>query len=476
MAGNATMMENRVLGFILKHNLILPGSRVLVAVSGGPDSVALMHILNNLRGALDISLVVAHLDHGIRGEESAIDAQHVAGLAQELNLPFSIGRRDVEAYRKAHRQSLEEAAREVRYAFFSDVAFESQADVIATGHTCNDNVETILMHLIRGSGTLGIKGLSPLSTRISNQRQIKIVRPLLEVNRDEIQHYCDVNSLKTRHDSTNLSLSPLRNRIRLELLPLIKSYNPKVDRALLRLADIAGQELDYLQLSRDEHWNRVVSVEKGMYKLDKLAFIGLHPALKRSVLRRILYELAGSLKDFEAGHIEDIIDHLEKPAGKQLVLPQGIIFSIEYSRYLLGRTPESLCPYPQLGSPVAVPVPGEVATGGWKVKTSVIDGNRIPSNAGLWTACFDYEKTVARLSVRSRAPGDRFMPVGMDGEKKIKDYLIDARVPRLWRDRIPVVTAGSNIIWLGGYRIDERFKVTADTKEVLKIQLEYASW
>ncbi|MBN1370047.1 MAG: tRNA lysidine(34) synthetase TilS [Dehalococcoidaceae bacterium] len=467
------MLEDRVYAFIRRANLIPSGSRVLAAVSGGPDSVALLQLLYNLRQALGISLVVAHLDHNLRGEESTGDALHVAELAGQLDLPFAIGGRDVAGYRSQHGLSLEEAAREVRYGFLCEVAAESGASVIATGHTLNDNVETILMHLIRGTGTLGLKGLASWTSRQAGGKNFEIIRPLLETGRNEIEAYCRERGLATRLDSTNLSLSPLRNRIRLELLPLLEGYNPGMEKALLRLADLAGDELDFLSIERDKAWGRVVKREKNTIILDKVELGGLHPALKRSILRRALAELAGSLKDFEAGHIEDMLAILEKPAGKQLVLPRGFSFTVEYGRYLLGKAPEELCPFPPVENETVLQVPGVTQAGAWKVTAEIIEGGGIKPDTGAFTAYLDFDRTGRCLSMRPRQPGDRFFPLGGGGQKRVKGFLIDARVPRLWRDNIPVITAARDIVWLAGLRIDERFKVTENTKRVLRLALEY---
>ncbi len=470
---NIPILEDRVFEFICTRNLIKPGNRVLMAVSGGPDSVALAHILYNLRKALDVSLVIAHLDHGLREDESAADALFVADFAQQLGLPFSIGGRDVAGYRSKHRLGLEEAAREVRYRFLSEVAAETGADLVATGHTRSDNVETILMHLIRGSGTLGLKGLPVKTTRHEyNGVQIEIIRPLLGISRDEVKAYLSERNIPSRQDSTNQELSPLRNRIRLELLPMIKNYNPAADEALLRLADIASEELDYLARARDAEWEKVASRADDCVILEKNPFKALHPAVRRSILRRALEEIAGSLKDFEAGHIEDILAHLDKPAGRQVVLPGGITFTVEYSRYLLGKDPEKLCPYPELEGEVALKIPGKSIAGGWKIKTEVLEGGKMPEGAGAFKACFDYDKTGKSLVLRERRPGDRFIPLGMKGEKKVKDYLIDAKVPRLWRNRIPLIESGGHIIWVVGHRIDDRVKITPQTRKVLCIEME----
>lgn len=474
-AQRQTLLEDRVYDFIRSHNLVPPGSRIVVAVSGGPDSVALLQLLYNLRNALEVSLVVAHLDHNLRGEESASDALYVAELSQSLGLPFAVGGRDVKKYRQEHKLTLEEAAREVRYQYLADVTAESGANLVAIGHTKNDNVETILMHLIRGTGTMGLKGLAPASCRECGEHRVKIIRPLLDISRDEIEAYCRNRGLDTRADSTNLSLSPFRNRVRLELLPLMRDYNRGIDKSLLRLAGIASDELDYLAQNRDQAWKKVVSRNGEIIVLEKSRFDSLHPALQRSILRQAVSEVAGSLKDIEAGHIEDILNHLDRGAGKQVEIKGGIIFTVEHARYLLARKGKSLCPYPQITGEFEIIVPGESVHGNWKVMTSVIKGNRIGDDAGLFTCYLDYEKAGPGLVMRSRKSGDRFVPFGMNTEKKIKDFLIDAKVPFSWRNRIPVIVSHEKIVWLAGYRIDENFKVTENTQNMLRIEIVFRS-
>ncbi|MFC2025429.1 tRNA lysidine(34) synthetase TilS, partial [Chloroflexota bacterium] len=227
--GNLEPSEQTVLRFVREHHLIPSRHQLLVAVSGGPDSVCLLHILVKLKKELKIRLHVAHLNHQIRGDESEADAQYVSHLAHQLGIPATIQRGDVRAYQIQQRiSSLEEAAREVRYTFLSQVAKSTGASRVAVGHTTDDHIETILMHLIRGTGTKGLRGLQPSSLWRASESSLTIIRPLLRISRKETADYCHHYQLMPRIDASNLSLSPLRNRIRLQLLPLLQSYNPRV--------------------------------------------------------------------------------------------------------------------------------------------------------------------------------------------------------------------------------------------------------
>jgi tRNA(Ile)-lysidine synthase len=506
-------LERRVLHFIREHHLVSSQDKLLVAVSGGQDSVCLLHILVKLREELDIRLHVAHLNHQLRGAEAEADARYVSELAHQLGIPATIEQRDVKSYQAQQRLSLEEAAREVRYAFLAQVARSIGADRVAVGHTVDDHIETILMHLIRGTGTRGLCGLQPKQIRNS----LTIVRPLLPVSRQETADYCHHYQLAPRVDASNLSLSPLRNRIRLQLLPLLQSYNPGVAEALLRTARIASDDLTFLDKQVGQLWGEVAQEKENTIILDKERFLRLPSALKRHLLRASIEKLLGNLKDIEARHIEEIIDALAKPAGKRLNLPGGLIFSIEYNKYLIGADPSVLSPFPILGAELQLKIPGETLLPGWRIEATIISPSVVigkPEGAldqittplhlikgsvkglrpftnysspspskergteGVWlidnlfTAHFDLDKTGDKLIVRSRQSGDRFQPLGMSQSKKLGEFMIDIKIPQAWRQRIPIVCSPQHILWVVGWRIDDRVKVTDNTKQILSLKFE----
>lgn len=334
--GYQESLEPRVLRFIREHQLLSSRTPLLVAVSGGPDSVCLLHILVKLQEELGIRLHVAHLNHQLRGAEAEADAQYVSALAHRLGIPATIEQRDVKGYKAQQHISLEEAAREVRYTFLAQVAKSIDTNQVAVGHTIDDHIETILMHLIRGTGTRGLRGLQPSVTWQFSGNSLTVIRPLLPVSREETAGYCHYHQLMPRIDVSNLSLSPLRNRIRHQLLPLLRSYNPRVVEALLRTARIAEDELAFLDREVSKIWDSIAQRQENIITLDKEGFLELPSALQRHLLRTSVEKLLG-LKDIETRHIEGIMAALTKPAGKRLSLPGGLIFSIEYDRYLLGR-------------------------------------------------------------------------------------------------------------------------------------------
>jgi tRNA(Ile)-lysidine synthase len=467
-------LEERVLKFIQSNNLIQTGQKVLVAVSGGPDSVCLLHILFKLQKELQISLHIAHLDHALRGAESEGDARYVASLAQKLCIPVTLAKKDVEAYQKTHRLSLEEAAREVRYYFLAETAQAVGAEITATGHTLNDQSETILLHIIRGSGTRGLRGLQPRQALLFQDQNLQIIRPFLTVRHEETVAYCSLHRLSPRTDSTNQSTAFLRNRIRHELLPLLTGYNAGIEDSLLRFSSIAADDLDFLESEGEKAWLRTVHREQGALVFKKTTFLTLAPALQRQILRKAIECLLGTLKDIETRHIEEILDSLTKPAGRCIDLPEELVFCIEYDRFVLGFQPERLSPFPELLDNYGLAVPGTTALPGWLVEATIktlVDSGNIAENLDAFTAYLDWDKTGDNIKIRSFRRGDHFQPLGLGHEKKLARFMLDARIPRTWRSKVPIFYTPQQILWVAGYRLDERVKITSATRQVLCLKI-----
>ncbi|MFC2052458.1 tRNA lysidine(34) synthetase TilS [Chloroflexota bacterium] len=464
--------------------------RLLLAVSGGQDSVCLFHILIGLREELNIELHVAHLNHQLRGTESEADAQYVSQMAQQFGVPVTTEQRDVKAYQARQRISLEEAAREVRYNFLAEVARSIGTERVAVGHTTDDHVETILMHLIRGTGTRGLRGLQPISYWQSSGSVLTVIRPLLRVSRQETAAYCHDHQLIPRVDTSNFSLSPLRNKIRHQLVPLLRSYNPGVTEALLRTARIAGDDIAFLDKESSRLWSKIAQRQGETVVLNKQKFLKLPPVLQRYLLRAAIEKLLGNLKDIEARHIEEIMAVLSKPAGKRLSLPGGLIFTIEYDRYCLGPDAATLSPFPVMSGETALKIPGETSFSGWRAKATIIDSVEKVKLAGMGdlsvnakgigligdglTACLDLDKVGGGVLVRCRQPGDRFQPLGMSQPKKLGEFMIDAKIPHAWRQRVPVACSPQHILWVVGWRIDDRVKVTESTGQILCLEFKRA--
>jgi tRNA(Ile)-lysidine synthase len=388
-----------------------------------------------------------------------------------MGLPATVEQRDAKAHQKSQRLSLEEAAREVRYSFLADVVKATGADSVAVGHTLDDHIETILMHLIRGSGTRGLRGLQPSATWRSGKVALTVVRPLLEVSREETAAYCRRYQLEPRLDTSNLSLSPLRNRIRQQLIPLLESYNPQVTDALLRTARIAADDLAALEEAALKLGGNIVTEQQRAVILDRERFMNLPPALQRHILRASVEKLLGNLMDIESRHIAEIMAALHKPAGKVITLPDGLIFAIDYDRYLLGSDPAALSPFPPMEKEYKLRIPGITTLPGWRVIADIIDRKQVLEENDNLTAYLDLDRTGDKLTLRPRRPGDRFQPLGMGQPKKLNEFMIDRKIPQSWRRRVPIVCSPEHIIWVVGGRIDERVKVTEATQKVLRLEM-----
>ncbi|MCJ7669177.1 MAG: tRNA lysidine(34) synthetase TilS [Dehalococcoidia bacterium] len=504
-------LESKVIDFIQRYSLISRKEPVVVGVSGGADSVCLLHVLAKWQKGLGIKLHVAHLNHQLRGVESETDAEYVSELAGSLGIPITIDRQDVAAYRTERKCSIEEAARELRYAFLARVAREVGANRIAIGHTRDDQVETILMHILRGTGITGLCGLapcspmayasqgmslraSPLSLR-AKRSNLLVIRPLLDITREETASYCQEHQLAPRIDSSNLSPSFFRNRLRLQLLPFLRQYNPSVDQALLRLADIAKEDSAFIEQQASGVWDEVARQENNTIYLDKKQIASLPIALQRQLLRAAVTKLAGDTRDIEASHIEAARSLLNKPASKRISLPHGLICHGGYDELAITRLPSVIaspdlsgqsqlppCPFPPLPGEFPLKVPGKTVSPGWNVIASIVRERAAspPLRGALSTseetcqsnlvAHFDFHKTGIELFVRQRRPGDRFQPLGMNMPKNLYEFMVDAKIPRSWRGRIPIVCSPQQIIWVVGWRIDDRVKTIEASKKILRLE------
>jgi tRNA(Ile)-lysidine synthase len=493
---NKIKLESKVIDFIQRCSLISPEEIVVVGVSGGADSVCLLHVLAKWRKGLGIKLHIAHLNHQLRGVESEADAEYVSNLAGSLGIPITIDRQDVAAYRTERNCSIEEAARELRYAFLARVAREVGANRIAIGHTRDDQVETILMHILRGTGITGLCGLAPRSPMAydrqgiswpAKQSNLLVIRPLLDITREETTSYCQEHQLAPRIDSSNLSPSFFRNRLRLQLLPLLRQYNPSVDQALLRLADIAKEDSALIEQQASGLWDEVARQENNTIYLDKKQIASLPIALQRQLLRAAVTKLAGDTRDIEASHIEAARSLLDKPVGKRISLPHGFICKGGYDEIVIVSTAKQSqlppCPFPPLPGEFPLKVPGKTVFPGWNVIASIVVRERVASlssrsvlstSEGTYqsnlVADFDFHKAGTELFVRQRRPGDRFQPLGMSMPKKLYEFMVDAKIPRSWRGHIPIVCSPQQIIWVVGWRIDDRVKTTEASKEILRLE------
>ncbi len=452
---------------VRRHHMLASGDTVLIGVSGGPDSVALLHGLFELRSNWSLHLVVVHLNHQLRGATADQEAAFVERLASRLGLPCDIGSRDVASFGAEHRLSTQEAARAVRYAFYDEVATRHGAGKIALGHQANDNAESILIHLLRGTGPRGLAGIPPM-------RDGRIIRPLIDLSRTQILQFLEQRGFEYVRDRSNLDPKYLRTRIRHQLLPLLKEgFNPRIIHALTRLASIVRQEEDFLnQQVRSAFQDLILEQKANRLTLSASRLAPLHPALLQRLLRQAVLSLRGNLKRLGHDHVEAVVQLARGPLPSgRLDLPNGVVVLRDRGKvtFLLGP-PDAP---PMFEYYIASPGTTLIQEIGTCLRLSVCDANSVAVTGKHppTKAFFDLEATSFPLMVRSLRQGDRFSPLGMAGSQKLKTFFINQKVARSKRHRCPLLLSGDRIVWVGGYRIDESAKVTEKTKRVLTAEL-----
>jgi tRNA(Ile)-lysidine synthase len=459
----------KVRATVQRFGMLQDGDRVIVGVSGGIDSVVLLHVLTVLRDDYDLSLVVAHLDHGIRGEESRREADFVRELAHGMGLPFETMLVDVPAVARKRRISLQEAAREARYRFYEEVRKKHGAQKVVLGQTADDQAETILMRMIRGAGLRGLKGIPPVRSGV-------YIRPLIEIARQEVERFADAEGLSWVTDSSNTKDIYLRNKVRRELIPhLEREYNPSIKGGLTRMASILSREEDYLDGKAEELANGLMRGNDGELILDIPKLTAFHEALWFRVLQKALGRvLGGDLRNIKTVHLEGICRLLTRRApNKVLCLPQGVYVERHYMELFIrkGKPPDVL----SFEHIVDCPGVTILESLGKKLVTRIEEPEKdVPVDVDLNVAYLDEDKLIYPLILRSFEKGDRFVPLGMRGHKKVKDFFIDAKVPKLLRRRIPLLVSGENIVWIVGYRMSDYYKLTEGSKRVLRAEyLDY---
>ena len=458
-------MLQQFLSTIEQYRMLSPGDKVIAAVSGGADSVAMCHLLKTAAPAMNLQLHLAHVDHMLRGEESRADAEFAARLAQADNIPYTIERIDVRSYAKQHKLGLQEAARLLRYQFLEGLAKEIRAQRIAVAHTADDQAETVLLWLIRGCGPEGLQGIPPV-------RQPYIVRPMIHISRRQIEEYIKSRQLAYRQDASNLSPKYRRNRIRLEILPQLEQLNPNIRQALGQLAQLAYSENEFWQEYCEKRWLEIADFQDSHYISLKLAPLRELPeAALRRMLRFALRRLiSGDLPRISYRNIEAICGIIHADRGqKGLNLPHNIRVVKSYQTIELtvaSPTPAGL----NYDYPLNVPGETRIPELNLVIKASLIDRSELRNFPSGNAAALDWAQVKYPLRVRNRKPGDRFQPLGAPGSKKLKDFLIDAKVPLAQRSNIPIVVCGEDIVWVMGYQISERYKVNQDSKKILHLQ------
>lgn len=429
-------MLKKVIETIEKENLIEKKDKIVVAVSGGPDSVSMLHLLWSIRKTYDLTLYVCHLNHMLRGKDADDDALYVKELSDELDIKAYIFEEDIETFARENKMSFEEAARERRYALFETVKTETSSNKIAVAQNMNDQAETMLMRLFRGSGLEGL-------TSIKYTRD-DIIRPLLNVSRDDIEAYCDVHQLKPRIDKTNYETDYTRNKIRLELIPYIKKhFNPKIVEGLYQTSQLLQSDLNFFDDYLDEIMSDMDINQIPINKLPK------HGAIRNRLFRKMIEIHSGDLKGITFDLIGRLNSLVENRRHGSKILIKDITFEISYDDVIVYKNDvhqriDPMDDFKFLDKPCEK---GELIT-------------------------IDKDKVVGQLKIRHRLPGDKFKPLGMKGHKKLKDYFIDIKLPANKRDDVLLLCDDEAIIWVVGYRMNDDYKITNKTTNRLTILYE----
>ena len=463
---------------ISAHKMFDQGDSVLVAVSGGPDSIALVHLIYSMAAEFSLRPAIAHLNHCLRGSDSDRDAQFVTETARQLNLPIYAQSKDVRSFQKRHRLSLEEAARTVRYRFYNAVATEYGFNKIALGHQGDDNAELVLMNLLRGSGHLGLSGIAPV-------RGGKIVRPLIRLRRSEIIDYLTEKKLPYITDASNTDPAFLRNKVRHQLMPVLQTdYNPKIIEALNRLGEILQAEDQWIAATLEPVFEQCVEFRTDdKINLSVPAFNTLAKAIKRRIVRKSILSIKKDLRRITLEHVDAILRLTEKGRNPgRLNLPDGIVVSRNHAElsfqksdiHLKSKDPEifqkSARHYQYALSP---PTTLYIKEAEASIVLCEIDIEELPNfaNSDTTAAFFDLDRLILPLTVRNFRPGDRFSPLGLKGTQKVKKFFANLKIPTVKRQKCPLLLSEGRIVWIAGHRIDNAVKVTPQTRRVLKAEL-----
>ncbi|WP_294344373.1 tRNA lysidine(34) synthetase TilS [uncultured Clostridium sp.] len=448
---------------INKYNMIEKGDRILVAVSGGPDSVTLLHVLNMLKDELNISLVIAHVNHMLRDKESDGDEEYVKGLGNKFNIPVNTCRVDVDKYAREKGVSTEVAGREIRYDFFREVSIKEGCNKVAVAHNANDQVETFMMRLFRGSGIYGLRGIDAVRDNI--------IRPLIDVDRSSIEKFCEEMNVETRLDATNLENIYSRNKIRLDVLPYIsENFNNDIVRTIMRTIDSFTIDNDYLEEQSYISYKKYAKNLGDKIVIDKEAFT-LHKAVLSRLIRNVMKDLLGNIKEIEKKHIDEIILIQSGETGKELILPRRIKATNNYGDIVI-QIDNKNNEFINFEKDINISGTTYIEELDITIECEVTNKKNINKFSNNYLIkYFDYDK-IKKVTIRNRRDGDYFTPLGMKGRKKLKDLFINEKIDKSKRSKIPLILFDNEIAWIVGLRISEKFKITEETKRILIIQVK----
>lgn len=453
-------MLKKVKQYIQQHKMITANDLVIIGVSGGPDSMALLHILNSLKQELNFSIVVAHLNHCLR-EQAFAEEQFVKQKCAAWDIPFYTRTVKIHDLAVRHKRSIEEEGRYCRYQFFSDLKTELGASRIATAHHYDDVAETVLLHLLRGTGIKGLRGIIPVSG--------SLIRPLLSVNKQQLKVYLDKHRIRYCLDNSNEDTVYVRNRIRHDLIPYLqREFNPRIIDSLNQLAIIAQEENQVLEDETRHIWQDIIlKEEKETIIIDRLVLANYLPGHQRRIIKNALCLLAGET-EWNMEDINMVMKVCSREGSSRIIhLKKGIRVNKAYNQLIFtGSNPKT----DKFSYPVCIPGLVEIKETKETYYFDLIERNQFKQIEGQ--IYLDYSKLTGPLVLRSRKDGDKFSPQGLNGHKKLKNFFIDQKVPFIERDRIPILASPENIYAVLGYRISELASVDADTTQMVVIKKE----
>lgn len=459
-------MINNFINYIEENELLNKGDKVLVGLSGGPDSVCLLHLLYTIKEKYSLEIGAAHINHMIRGEEALKDEEYAKELCGELGIDFYSIRLEIEKIAKNRGVSTETAGRDERYGFFNRISKEKGYTKIATAHNANDQAETIIMRMMRGTGLEGLGGIPVIRDGI-------YIRPILFLEREYIEKYCVDNNLNPRIDKTNLENIYSRNKIRLDILPYMKkNFNRDIVKAINRMSLLLQEDNDFINNEAKKAFFKYCIVKKDEIILSRELF-DKEKAIITRVIRKALTTISNSTYDFEMKHIKEVIELKDIGTNKRIDLPNGIYAENIYSEIYIKKKERLLKKQDDIHE---IKVKKEDLDGlqidflGCLIEFEVkIKEKNLKFNNNDLIKYFDYDKINEYVTLRKRKNGDRIIPLGMKGSKKIKDIFIDMKIPKDYRDNIPVIEFDDEIAWLLGVKTSNTYKVTKQTENIIKV-------
>lgn len=461
-------MLDKVIDYIKENEIIKQGDKILVALSGGPDSVCLLHILYRLKDTFNLELGAIHINHMLRGEEADNDEKYIIKLCDKLGINHYVKRINIEYVARDTNVSLEVAGRNERYKAFEEIREKYEYDKIAVAHNANDQAETVLMRIMRGTGLEGLTGIK--AKRIDG-----IIRPILCLNREEIEEYCEKNNLNPRIDASNYERIYSRNKVRLDILPYMReNFNKDIVDTLNRMTLLLQKDNEFIE----EYSNRCYNIYCENYgekiKISKNLFEKEMDSIITRVLIKVFKEISNSHQNFEMKHIYEIVNLAKKGTGKKINLTNKIICENLYGDIIFIKEEKSK---EKIDNNIIKinkqDISNKVAFDDYIIKFEIVENkNKVEFSKNNLIKLFDYDNIEKEIIIRYRKDGDKITPLGMNGSKKLKDIFIDLKIPRENRNTIPIVCFDDNISWVVGYKTSQLFKVTKDTNKILKITFD----